>query len=211
MSNQNDLTVYKFCHFRENDYGKISLNYMVFFKFGSSLFQVWLPTFCGSSNAKAADQLVKKVRRQGITINSLEIFPQKHSLIARLFSQKNLPLFRTVSRRWRRLQVDREIWQDSLYCYDGIWSQLFKMWMSGHEEAHLLGCVQDHTLSEELMGRNAYLPVLYWWLQFPHLDHVWVSNEGIVRKKRVAKRDKEQSWKKYIFLPPFSFLAENLC
>lgn len=68
MSNQNDLTVHKFWHFRENDYGKVSLNYMVYFKFGSSLFQVWLQ-ICGWSNATAADQLVEKVKRQGITIN----------------------------------------------------------------------------------------------------------------------------------------------
>lgn len=192
MSNQNDLTVHKFWHFRENDYGKISLKYMAFFKFSSSLLQVWLQTFCGWSNATAADQLVVKVRRQGITINSLKIFPKMNSLIARLFSQKNLPSFHTVSHRCRRLEVDREIWLDSLYCYHGIFSQLFKMWMSGHEDAHLVGCVQEHTLCEGFIGRTAYLPVLYWWLQFPHLDHIWVSNEGITRAKELQREIK--SW-----------------
>lgn len=83
--------------------------------------------------------------------------------------------------------------------------------MSGHEDAHLLGCVQEHTLFEEFIGRTAYLPVLYWSLPFPHLDHVWMSNEGIAKKKGVAKRDKEQSCKKYIFLTPLSFLTENMC
>jgi len=41
MSNQYDLTVHKFWHFRDNGYGKNSWNVMAFFKFGSSLFQVW--------------------------------------------------------------------------------------------------------------------------------------------------------------------------
>lgn len=53
---------------------------MAFLKFGSSLFQVWLQTFCGWSNAIVADQLVEKVRRQDIVNRFAGNIPQKTKL-----------------------------------------------------------------------------------------------------------------------------------
>ena len=166
---------------------------MAFSKFGSSLFQALLDTFCGWSNAIVADQLVEKVRIWDITTDWLEIFPNRHSLIARLFSQEYLPPFPTVSHRCRRLQVDRAIWLASLFGHHSIWSQVFKILTSGHEDTHLLGCLQEHTNPEELIGTTAYLLVLHWWLPFPHLHRMWISNEGVARKKELQREIKSRA------------------
>lgn len=64
---------------------------------------------------------------------------------------------------------------------------------SGDEDAHLLGWLQMHTNPEELIGRTAYLPVLYWWLLFPHLDSMWILNEEVCRKKELQRAIKSRA------------------